>query len=275
MIKNKHLGYVLALILALLLARAASGQINASGNPALVGQPVAFTLTIQPQNSVAVVPTGTVTFSDNGVNVGTVILQNGVATFTAVFDTPGDHTLEAVYSGDVNFQPSTADFIEHVSASNIFTLTATPAVLAQHAGDQSFVAVTVFQNATGNSPVHLTCEDLPPGVTCSFQTQDVTPTSGGATTALSISSTAQKQNASGSKSLPLYAAALAFALALLMMSNQRLLTLPFLCLCIFAVGCGDHLKLLQGPTPAGAYAVHVVGSDGVLTQQTTIQLTVQ
>src|SRR5262249_50224061 len=54
------------------------------------------------------VPTGTVQFRDNGVNVGTpVTLVNGAASITLTTLPLGLHTITAIYSGDGNFLPST------------------------------------------------------------------------------------------------------------------------------------------------------------------------
>jgi hypothetical protein len=55
--------------------------------------------------------TGMVTFTLDGVMLGTVPLVNGAATLTITPTTatlkPGNHTLAATYNGDVNFTPST------------------------------------------------------------------------------------------------------------------------------------------------------------------------
>jgi hypothetical protein len=54
--------------------------------------------------------TGTVTFRLDGVTLGTAPIVNGTATLTITPTTgtlkPGNHSLTATYSGDVNFTPS-------------------------------------------------------------------------------------------------------------------------------------------------------------------------
>jgi hypothetical protein len=75
------------------------------------GKPLTLTaqVTVQvPGNPV----TGMVTFSLDGVTLGMVPLVNGTATLTITpmpaTLKPGNHSLTATYSGDVNFTPSTA-----------------------------------------------------------------------------------------------------------------------------------------------------------------------
>jgi hypothetical protein len=75
------------------------------------GQPLTLTALVTP-----LVPgnplTGTVTFSIDGVALGTVPLVNGSATQTITPTpttlAPGNHTLSATYNGAVLFTPSTA-----------------------------------------------------------------------------------------------------------------------------------------------------------------------
>ena len=65
------------------------------------GNPITFEVTVQPQVGKGT-PTGTVSFSENGVTIGTAPLVNGVATFTTSALAGGQHTITAEYSGDAN-----------------------------------------------------------------------------------------------------------------------------------------------------------------------------
>ena len=65
-------------------------------NPAVAGKPL--TLTAQVTGAA---PGGTVAFYDQDKLLGTVDLQNGVATLATTINTAGVHALKAVYSGDV------------------------------------------------------------------------------------------------------------------------------------------------------------------------------
>ena len=51
-------------------------------------------------------PTGTVTFFDNGKSLGTTTLSNGAATYSSTTLPVGTNVITAVYSGDINFSPS-------------------------------------------------------------------------------------------------------------------------------------------------------------------------
>jgi Bacterial Ig-like domain (group 3) len=81
-----------------------------SANPSAPGQPVTFTATV----TCAVTPTGTATFTIDGVPGTAVTLVNGVATFTASSLSPGSHTVSAAYSGDGNCAASTSSTLTQV-----------------------------------------------------------------------------------------------------------------------------------------------------------------
>src|SRR5207302_555481 len=87
-----------------------STAVAASVNPSVSGQAVTFTATVSitgPATSAVANPTGTVTFYDNGVALGSGSLS-GTATDTATFTTStlatASHPITAAYtSGDSNF----------------------------------------------------------------------------------------------------------------------------------------------------------------------------
>ncbi|HEX8887641.1 MAG TPA: Calx-beta domain-containing protein [Pyrinomonadaceae bacterium] len=81
--------------------------VTSSVNPSEFGQSVTFTATVTgPANTGT--PTGTVQFTDDGINMGSAVTLNssGVATFTTSSLTFGLHTITAIYSGDANFGTS-------------------------------------------------------------------------------------------------------------------------------------------------------------------------
>jgi hypothetical protein len=86
-----------------------------SGSPTVFGQSVTFTATVtvnSPGSQAAANPTGTVTFYDGGVAIGTGTLSNtatDTATFTTTALSTASHTITAAYtSGDGNFNTSPA-----------------------------------------------------------------------------------------------------------------------------------------------------------------------
>ena len=103
------------------------------------GQPLTLVYTVTPVASGAVsnaalnqlksaiapsaVPTGTVTFSDNGVVLATVALDpNGQASYTIAALSAGSHSFTAIYSGDSLVAPSSALMILAVPALIVPTL---------------------------------------------------------------------------------------------------------------------------------------------------------
>ena len=83
--------------------------VTTSGTPANVGTTVTFTATVSAVAPGAGVPTGTVQFIVDGVNVvGTPSLVAGRATYSTNALAIGLHNVSAVYSGDGSFNTSTS-----------------------------------------------------------------------------------------------------------------------------------------------------------------------
>jgi sugar lactone lactonase YvrE len=80
---------------------------TSSPNPSTVGDPVSFTATVSP--SVSGTPTGTVTFFDGSIPLGTPIevSGDGLATLSISTLSAGPHSITADYGGDANFGAST------------------------------------------------------------------------------------------------------------------------------------------------------------------------
>ena len=78
-------------------------DLTSDANPATFGQTVTLTATV---TSTAGLPTGTVSFLDNGLWLDTVSLIDGVAQFTTLSLTGGDHEITAQYNSDLNFLSS-------------------------------------------------------------------------------------------------------------------------------------------------------------------------
>jgi hypothetical protein len=86
--------------------------VNSSANPSALGQSVTFTAVVTPAAGVTGTPTGTVTFTINGVAQAPVPLAvvggNDEATLTTSILALGTNTITAGYSGDSAFAPSTS-----------------------------------------------------------------------------------------------------------------------------------------------------------------------
>src|SRR5262249_53379445 len=98
-----------------------------SVNPAVTGQAVTFTATVAAVAPGAGTPTGTVTFKDGNVVLGTApVGADGTARFTTSFAAASGHVITAVYSGDPNFVGSTSQaFTEQVNAGTTQATTTT------------------------------------------------------------------------------------------------------------------------------------------------------
>ena len=79
----------------------------ASTNPSVFGQQVTFTATVAPTSGTGT-PTGTVTFSDNGSQIGMGTLSGGQAMLMTSALIAGSHPITAQYGGDINFSTSTS-----------------------------------------------------------------------------------------------------------------------------------------------------------------------
>ena len=82
----------------------ATVSISGAPNPSSYGSSVLMTITVTGQNGV--IPTGTVTLTDNGVALGSTLTLNasGTTTFPVSTLTTGSHTIIATYSGDANYK---------------------------------------------------------------------------------------------------------------------------------------------------------------------------
>src|SRR5262249_39814628 len=88
--------------------------VSSSVNPSVSGQSVTFTATVtinNPGTNAVANPTGTVTFFDGGVAIGTGMLSGpttDMATFMTGTLSASSHTITAAYNGDTNFNTSTS-----------------------------------------------------------------------------------------------------------------------------------------------------------------------
>jgi hypothetical protein len=84
--------------------------VTTSGTPAFSGTTVVFTATVTAVAPGAGIPSGTVQFRVDGVNVGAAATLNssGQAAYATTTLSVGTHTITAVFSGDANFNASTS-----------------------------------------------------------------------------------------------------------------------------------------------------------------------
>src|SRR5262245_40222459 len=117
--------------------------LGSSVNPAVTGQAVTFTARVAAVAPGAGTPTGTVTFKDGDVVLGTVAVgTGGTATFTTSFAATGGHTITAVYSGSAIFVDSSQALTEQVNAPTTRQATTTLSASANPARVKQAVTFT-------------------------------------------------------------------------------------------------------------------------------------
>jgi len=143
-----------------------------SQNPANFGASVTFTATVTTAGTH--LPTGTVTFNDNGTALGSPVALNGsqVATFATSTLTSGTHSITAVYGGDSSNAGSTSAVLSQVIVPPTFTIT-TPTTPHTLLSGQSTLSSTFTVTPTGGAAtfaanVTFACNGVPDAtITCS------------------------------------------------------------------------------------------------------------
>jgi Bacterial Ig-like domain (group 3)/FG-GAP-like repeat len=128
---------------------ATTTNVTSGANPAVFGQSVAFSVTIQPSSSGT--PTGTVTLMDGSSSLGSAALPaNGVAQFTISSLAPGAHTISSSYSGDANYAGSTSSILTE-TVNQITTATTLASNVNPVPAGQVVTLTATVQAGTGNS----------------------------------------------------------------------------------------------------------------------------
>jgi hypothetical protein len=120
---------------------------NPSGSVA-PGQLLTLTATLTPDLAQNHNATGTVTFSSNGSALGTGSISNGIATLSTSTLPAGSDPLLAAYSGDTNFDPSSASASGTVNTLSTLPSTAILTVVPASSVFGSPVTLTATVSAT-------------------------------------------------------------------------------------------------------------------------------
>jgi hypothetical protein len=253
------------------------------------GQGVAVTLTatISQVVSAGMAPTGTVSFTANGMLLGSATPDNGVATFTADSLPVGADTVTAIFAGDANHNQSSATISITVAAvAPSFLLSSTTPTLSLTQGSSGSVVVTVAANSTFNGAVQLSCTGAPAEVSCTPSPASVTLSPGQSAVASILIVTTPPNNTNQASNKPPLAGALAgINLAgfvfMLWLGRRRLprylSTIVFAVLGLTALGamsgCNGSGNKYPG-TVAGNYTLTVTAVSGGITQTQSVALTV-
>lgn len=262
--------------------------LSVSAGSAGTNQQLTFTASVMGLN-----PSGNVRFASSTTTLGTASLVKGVATLPFSFTTAGSYTVTASYAGDTNNLASVSSPVAVAVEVPDYTLSATPTSATIQPGQSATSTITVTPVGGYTGTVKFSCGTLPAGMGCVFAPSSVTPSSGAATSSLTITTTASTPTTALLRKLsaPLQGVAWAGLLFLTLFPgcarglNRRLLRTSLLTLLLAAglatfSGCSSSSpsKTVTNPgTPAGVQIVTVTTDDssGSPSHSINFQVTVQ
>jgi pimeloyl-ACP methyl ester carboxylesterase len=125
---GSFLGNTSAVVMETVSKAATTTTLTASPNPIVKGQPVTLNATVTAKAPGSGTPTGTVTFRDGAIVLGTATLSAGAeATLTTAALSAGSHALKASYGGDGNFNASPPAVVTEIVNKTATTTTLTTA----------------------------------------------------------------------------------------------------------------------------------------------------
>ncbi len=135
--------------------KASNEGLNSSINPSLVGQSVTFTATVSGSSGT---PTGTVTFEDNSIMLGTATLDvNGNASLSTSELADGIHDITANYSGDDTYEASSAALTQVVNPQS--SSTSVTSSLNPSLSGQSVIFTATVSGSSGTPTGTVTFDD--------------------------------------------------------------------------------------------------------------------
>jgi hypothetical protein len=229
-------------------------------------------------------PTGSVTFSSGGTQLGNVPLSgSNTVQFAASALPAGTSIITAAYSGDSNHEATTSAMLSVVvqPLAPSFSLTATPQTLNIAAGQSGSVTLNFATNSSFSGTIMTACSGLPAGATCTFNPTGGLALTGGQTGSVQVSiattaSTTMAMSHFGIHTWGRTAGGLAIAQALLLLWPRRrkkiagmlgtsLMVLFGMVLVLSATGCGGGSNGSSGSSGSGS----VKASSAVVTITST------
>jgi sugar lactone lactonase YvrE len=209
------------------------------------GTSVMLKAVVAPQSG-STVPSGTVTFTLDGVAQSPVTLTSSVAILNLTSPSVGGHSFTAVYNGDASDASSAsgAAMSFTVTAAPDFTFTSGVNALTVTAGHSASMTLTVAPTNGFNQVVTFSCSGLPMLSTCTFAPASVTPSGTAAATTLTIETTAASA-ANSCKTKLFYAMLLPGLLCFFIVGRARGAAARWL-------GCALVCVMLGGFTGCGA-----------------------
>ena len=269
-----------------------------NANPVFSTYSVTFTATVTPTSG-STVPTGKVTFYDNGTSIGTGSLSpsgegaSAIATLTTSSLAIGTNPITASYPGDTSNQASQTnaalpEVVEDfsVTANAPLTITMEPGTTATF----NFTVSPVSPATTFPAAITLTAANLPTGATASFSPASLTSGAGSTNVTLTVTTpiTTLARNlpppGRAPDKWPLIALALLFMPAARKFRRARRRLTRLLSLLLLATagitavaalnGCGGVPSGYFGQAPATS-AITVTGTSGSLNHSASVSLTVE
>ena len=173
--------------------------LTSSASTIQVGQNVIFTAQIAPVQPGGPVITGSVSFTANGSSIGSTPVFNNQAQTNTPSLPIGSLQIEASYSGDANYAPSSATLTETVTPPPAYSASANPTTITIASRGSTGSTVLTFAGINGFSGMislgSTACVGMPSESGCSFGPSTVTLTpdktgASNATSTLTISTTA-------------------------------------------------------------------------------------
>lgn len=103
------------------VAASTATALVSSLNPAVYGQTITYTATVQAVSPGAGTPTGSIVFKDGSTVIDTVPLSGGMASLDVFNIEVGDHNISAEYVGNASFTGSNASLVETVTKASTTT----------------------------------------------------------------------------------------------------------------------------------------------------------
>jgi sugar lactone lactonase YvrE len=130
----------------------ATATLSSSANPSVAGPDVVFTATIVAQGSQ--IPTGAVTFRDNGTTLGNITLDgNGSATLHTSSLSVGTHNITLSYAGDTNVAAASASLSQTIQAATTNVVLTASTALATYAVPLTLTATLTTNGAAATGTV--------------------------------------------------------------------------------------------------------------------------
>lgn len=253
--------------------------LTSNANPVFMANAVTFTVSIATQ---VTAPTGTVTFYDNGTQIGTGSVSNGVATFTTTALNTQVHSITAIYSGDSSYGPSVSGVLSQNVMDFTFAVAGGDSANVPAGGMAPFsLVVSPVGGSTLPAAITLNITGLSLGAIATFAPASVAAGSGETTVTLQVQLPGSAANHRPAR--PFGGGPLPLALCLILLpfagrlckaarhwKTLAVLGLVGAGLALGVNGCGGNAAL-----KASSYSLNVTAVSGGLSHAATLNLTVK